>query len=71
MRYRLNRRGNFESAQIGATKNVTGIRWRRDETYMNRNSSVQSDAVSFDGTAERGLFDQVSGPLSELSFMFH
>jgi len=31
---------------------------------------VQSDAVSFDGIAERGLFDQVSGPLFRLSFMF-
>jgi hypothetical protein len=31
---------------------------------MNRNSSVQSDPVSFNGTPQRSLFDQMSGPLS-------
>ena len=32
---------------------------------MNGNSGVQSDPVSFNGTAQRGLFDQKSGPLSQ------
>jgi hypothetical protein len=30
---------------------------------MNRDGSMESDTVSFDGTAESGLFDQMSGPL--------
>jgi hypothetical protein len=33
---------------------------------MNGNSGVQSDPVSFNGTAQRGLFDQKSGPLSQI-----
>jgi hypothetical protein len=30
---------------------------------MYRDGSMESDTVSFDGTAESGLFDQMSGPL--------
>lgn len=62
MRHRLDIRGNFKAAEIGPTKDVTGIRWSGDKTDLNRDGSVQSDTVSFDGTAESGLFDQMSGP---------
>jgi hypothetical protein len=37
---------------------------------MNRHGSVQSYTISFDGTAEGGLFDQMSGPLFRVSLMF-
>jgi hypothetical protein len=32
---------------------------------MNRDGSMESYTVRIDGTAERGLFDQMSGPLSQ------
>jgi hypothetical protein len=54
---------NLEAAEIGAAKDVTSIRWSRDKTNVNRNSSVQSDSARFYGTAERSLFDQMPGPL--------
>ncbi len=63
MSNRLDSRGNFEAAEIGATENVAGVRWSGDQTNVNGNGSVQSYPVSFDGTAERGLFSQKSGPL--------
>lgn len=59
VRHRLDVRGNLEPTQIGATKHVTRVRRRRDESNVNRNSGVQSYSVSFDRRAERSLFDQM------------
>ena len=56
MSNRLDGRRNFKAAEIGATENVSSIRWSGDQTNVNGNGSVQSYPVSFDGTAERGLF---------------
>ena len=70
MCHRLDIRWDFEAAQIGTTKDVASIRWRRDETDMNRDGCVQSYTASFDGTAEGGLFDQMSGPLFRVLLMF-
>jgi hypothetical protein len=65
MRYRFNIRRDFKTTQIGATKHVASIRRRGDEPDMNRDGSMESYTVRIDGTAERGLFDQMSGPLSQ------
>jgi hypothetical protein len=58
---------NLEATKIGATKHVSGVRRRREEPNVNRNGSVQTDTVSFYRTAERRLFDQMSGSLFERS----
>ena len=63
MRHGFDGRRYFKTTQIGTTKHVASIRRRRDEPDMNRDGSMESDTVSFDGTAESGLFDQMSGPL--------
>jgi hypothetical protein len=63
VRHRFDICRDLKSTQICATKDVSSVRWCRDETYVHRNSGVQSDSVSFDSTSESGLFDQVSGPL--------
>ena len=60
---------NFEAAEIGAAKDVSSIGWSWDETNMDRNSSVQSDSVRLNDTAERGLFDQMPGPLCKSLLM--
>jgi hypothetical protein len=58
MSYRLNRRRDLKSAKIGAPENITCVWWSGDKSYMNGNRSVETDSVSFDCSAEGGLFDQ-------------
>ena len=48
---RFDSRGNFKAAEIGATKNVARVRRSRHEADVNRDGSVESYSVSFDGTA--------------------
>jgi len=65
VRDRLDRCRNLEAAEIRATKDVSSVRRCGDEPDVNRDGSVQSDSVSINGTPQRGLFDQLSGPLSQ------
>jgi hypothetical protein len=63
VRNRLNSRRDLKAAEIGATKNVSRVRRSRNEPDLNRHGRVQSYPVSFDRTAESGLFDQMWEPL--------
>ena len=62
MRHGFDSRGNFKATEIGAAKHVTRIRRRGYEPDLNRDGSMESYTVSFDGTAKSSLFDQMSGP---------
>src|ERR1041385_6979159 len=54
VRHRLDRRRNLEAAEIRPTKDVSSVRRCGDEPDMNRDSSVQSDSVSINGTPDTG-----------------
>ena len=63
MRHGFDCRGNLETAEVCTAEYIASVRRGRDQTNVNWNGSVQSYSLSFDGTAERGLFDQMPGPL--------
>lgn len=58
MCYGLHRRRDLKATEIGAAEDIARIWWSGEKTYMDRNSSVETDSVSFNWGAEGRLFDQ-------------
>jgi len=63
MGHRFDCRGDLKTAEVCTAENITGVRWGRGQTQVDRNGCVQSYPMSFDRRFERGLFDQKSGAL--------
>lgn len=58
MGYGFHCRWNFKAAQIGAAKDVSRVRRRRQQAHLDFNSCVQPYAVSFNAGTESGLLNQ-------------